>query len=86
MPEVPAPRRPLSDEERALLAFEKRWWRRAGSKEQAIVAAFGGTVTRYYTLLGEMLDDPVALEAATEAEPAVVRRLLAAREERHRLR
>ena len=31
MAEVPAPRRPLSDEELAILAFEKRWWRRAGS-------------------------------------------------------
>ncbi|HEY1177805.1 MAG TPA: DUF3263 domain-containing protein [Phytomonospora sp.] len=82
MAAVPAPRRPLSDEERAILAFEKRWWRRAGSKEQAITAEFELSVTQYYKRLGELLDEPAALEA----EPAVVRRLLAAREERHRLR
>jgi len=82
MPEIPAPRRPLSDEELAILAFEKRWWRRAGSKEQAIVAEFELSATQYYRRLGELLDEPAALEA----EPAVVRRLLAAREERHRLR
>lgn len=82
MSEIPAPRRPLSDEELAILAFEKRWWRRAGSKEQAIVAEFELSVTQYYRRLGELLDEPAALEA----EPAVVRRLLAAREERHRLR
>ncbi|GIG69709.1 DUF3263 domain-containing protein [Phytomonospora endophytica] len=82
MADVPAPRRPLGDEELAILAFEKRWWRRAGSKEQAIVAEFELSVTQYYKRLGELLDEPAALEA----EPAVVRRLLAAREERHRLR
>ena len=72
----------LSEEEREVLAFEKRWWRQPGAKEQAITDTLGMTLTRYYRVLGGLIDKPEALAA----EPALVKRLLQTRNERHRLR
>ena len=72
---APTARRPaesgLSDRERQILAFERRWWRHAGAKEQAIRDAFGFSATRYYQLLNAVLDNPAALAA----EPMLVGRL-----------
>lgn len=56
-PEPPA----LTDREERILAFERRWWRRAGSKEQAIRDELGLSATRYYQLLNRLLDNPAAL-------------------------
>lgn len=61
----------LTDRERQILAFEHRWWRHAGAKEQAIHDAFGISATRYYQLLNKLLDNPAALAA----EPMLVGRL-----------
>ncbi len=68
----------LSDRDRAILAFEKQWWRFAGAKQQAIEERFSLSPTRYYQVLNRLLDDPEALAA----EPVVVRRLQRQRQSR----
>ena len=70
----------LTDRDRAILAFEKQWWRNAGSKEQAIRERFQISATRYYQLLNALLDDPRALEH----DPVVVQRLRRLRTTRRR--
>ena len=57
-PETPA----LSEREVQVLAFESKWWKHAGSKEQAIRDTFGLSSTRYYQILNGLLDNPAALE------------------------
>jgi nanoRNase/pAp phosphatase (c-di-AMP/oligoRNAs hydrolase) len=61
----------LTDRDRAILVFEKQWWRHAGSKEQAIRDTFSVSATRYYQMLNALLDN----EAALAFEPEVVKRL-----------
>ncbi|MEN3613841.1 DUF3263 domain-containing protein [Plantactinospora sp. ZYX-F-223] len=86
VPEIPAPAPPadpaLSEREREILAFERRWWKHAGAKEQAIRDAFDLSATRYYQLLNGLLDNPAALEA----EPMLVARLRRLRAARSRNR
>lgn len=65
----PSPR--LDDQAARILAFERRWWRRPGAKEQAIRDTFGLSVTRYYQLLNRLLDEPAALIS----DPLLVTRL-----------
>ena len=69
-------------DERALeiLAFERKWWKHAGSKEQAIRDTFGLSATRYYQLLNALLDDPEALKQ----DPVLVGRLRRLRASRAR--
>jgi Protein of unknown function (DUF3263) len=61
----------LTEPERAILDFEKRWWRRPGAKEQAIRETFDLSPTRYYQQLNALLDRP----AAVAYDPALVNRL-----------
>lgn len=61
----------LDDRSRAILAFEREWWRSAGAKEAAIRERFALSSTRYYQLLNALVDTP----AAMAADPATVRRL-----------
>lgn len=61
----------LTDLEQRMLAFERRWWRRAGAKEQAIRDTFGLSATRYYQLLNRLLEEPEALAH----DPVLVSRL-----------
>lgn len=68
----------LTGAERTLLAFERRWWRGAGAKQQAIRDELGLSETRYYEQLSLLLDNPAALAA----EPALINRLRRARETR----
>lgn len=68
----------LTDGKREMLAFERQWWKRAGSKEAAIRDLFGVTATEYYRRLNLLIDQPAALEA----EPTVVVRLRRLREQR----
>ncbi|MGH8792479.1 MAG: DUF3263 domain-containing protein [Stackebrandtia sp.] len=75
-----APR--LTTRQREILAFEKRRWRDAGAKQQAMRAELGLSEVRYYHMLAELLDNPAALEA----EPALINRLRRAREARRRSR
>jgi len=75
-------RTPLTDRERAMLEFERFWWRHAGSKEQAIRETFDLSATHYYRLLNALLDQP----AAVEFDPLVVGRLRRLRASRARRR
>ncbi len=82
---VPAPRAEtpaLSEREVQILAFESKWWKHAGAKEQAIRDAFGLSSTRYYQLLNGLLDNPAALEH----DPVLVGRLRRLRSTRARTR
>ncbi|TXK34112.1 DUF3263 domain-containing protein [Nonomuraea sp. C10] len=74
--------RPLTDRELELLAFERHWWRYAGAKEQAVKETFGFSATRYYQLLGELIDRPEALAH----DPMLVKRLRRLRAARRRER
>lgn len=69
-------------DERALeiLAFERRWWRHPGAKEQAIRDRFQLSSTRYYQTLNALLDDPRALAQ----DPTLVGRLRRLRASRSR--
>lgn len=69
---------PLSDRDRALLAFEAEWGRHGGAKEEAIRAAFGMPPARYYQLLGRLIDTADALKH----DPLLVRRLRRIRDTR----
>jgi Protein of unknown function (DUF3263) len=73
---------PLADRDRAVLAFERQWWKYAGAKEEAIRREFGMSPTAYYQLLTRLIDDPAALEA----DPMLVKRLQRQRAARHRQR
>ncbi|MCO8274379.1 DUF3263 domain-containing protein [Actinoplanes sp. TRM 88003] len=86
---IPAPRSEeaastpaLGEREQQILAFEARWWKHAGSKEQAIRDTFGLGSTRYYQLLNALLDDPAALAH----DPVLVGRLRRLRSTRARTR
>jgi hypothetical protein len=69
---------PLSDRDRALLAFEAEWKRHGGAKEEAIRAEFEIPPARYYQLLGRLIDTAEALEH----DPLLVRRLRRIRDAR----
>lgn len=73
---------PLTDQQLAILDIEARHWRHAGSKEQAIRARLGISGTRYYQLLGALIDTPAALER----NPVLVNLLRRLRESRRRAR
>lgn len=72
----------LTERDRAILAFERRWWRYAGAKEQAIRERLGMSATRYYQLLNAALDKPAALAH----DPLLVKRLRRLRSARQRQR
>ncbi len=73
---------PLTEREEQILAFERQWWKYAGSKEQAVRELFDLTGTRYYQLLNALIDRPEALER----DPMLVKRLRRMRAERQRAR
>ncbi len=70
----------LSDEDRAILAFEKSWWQHPGSKDQAIRDRFGLSAVAFYQRLNQLLNT----EAALAAEPLLVKRLQRVRDARRR--
>jgi len=72
----------LDEQERQILAFERQWWKHAGSKEQAIRDLFGVSSTRYYQMLNWLLENPAALEY----DPVLVKRLRRLRATRTRAR
>ncbi|MDH2430428.1 DUF3263 domain-containing protein [Sphaerisporangium sp. TRM90804] len=82
--DLPAPHASgeLTARERELLAFERQWWRHAGAKEQAIRETFGISATRYYQLLGRLVERPEALAH----DPMTVKRLRRLRASRRRER
>src|SRR3954451_10976255 len=72
----------LSERDRAILAFERQWWKVAGAKEQAIRELFDMSATRYYQVLNALLDRPEALAA----DPMLVKRRRRLRSARQRAR
>jgi hypothetical protein len=72
----------LSEHDMRILAFERRGWRSAGVKEQAIAEVLDMSATRYYQLLNELIDRPEAFAA----DPVLVKRLQAQRARRQRMR
>lgn len=83
----PMPSRDSGDaglDERAVrvLAFEARAWQQPGLKAQAIRDEFGLSATRYYRILGELIDSPAALRH----DPMLVKRLQRMRDARAAIR
>ncbi|MBG6057186.1 hypothetical protein RCH16_000372 [Cryobacterium sp. MP_M5] len=72
----------LTERDAAVLAFERRWWRHAGAKEQAIRAQFDLSAARYYQLLAVLIDSPAALAH----DPMLVKRLHRMRDARAQAR
>jgi hypothetical protein len=72
----------LSERERAIIDFERSWWTEAGPKEVAIRTRFDFSATRYYQLLGALIDSA----DAADYDPLVVRRLRRVRDRRRRAR
>ncbi|MBU2695924.1 DUF3263 domain-containing protein [Pimelobacter sp. 30-1] len=72
----------LSDRDRAILEFERQWWKYAGAKESAVREQFDMSATRYYQVLNALIDRPEALAA----DPLLVRRLRRLRSQRQRQR
>jgi hypothetical protein len=72
----------LLDQESAVLAFERRWWKHAGAKEQAMADELGLSSTRYYQLLRDLSRRP----EAQQHDPQLVNRLLRLEEQRARAR
>lgn len=64
--------------EREILTFERRLWKNAGAKEEAIRAQFGLSAARYYQVLNATLDLPGALVF----DPMLVKRLQRLRDAR----
>ncbi len=61
----------LTERDRAILEFERSWWSEGGPKEALIVERFELSASRYYQILGELLDS----DAATPHHPLVLLRV-----------
>jgi len=61
----------LDERDQRILVFERQWWKYEGAKEQAIRELFDMNVTRYYQVLGTIIDRPEALAF----DPMLVKRL-----------
>ncbi len=72
----------LTRREHDILAFERQWWKYAGSKEEAIKELFSMSATRYYQVLNALVDRPEALAA----DPMLVKRLRRLRASRQKAR
>lgn len=51
----------LDDTEKAILDFERAWWKYAAAKDTAIRANFGLSPTGYYKVLNALIDRPEAM-------------------------
>ncbi|MFE3191102.1 DUF3263 domain-containing protein [Nocardia sp. NPDC059240] len=72
----------LSRRELDILDFERKWWKYAGAKEEAIRELFDLSATRYYQVLNAVVDKPEALAA----DPMLVKRLRRLRASRQKTR
>lgn len=72
----------LDDRDRAILDFERGWPQHVGAKEEAIRGQLGLTPTRYYQLLGRVIDSGEALAY----DPMLVKRLRRMRDGREAAR
>src|SRR6202023_1400656 len=72
----------LTRREHDILAFERQWWKFAGSKEDAIRELFSMSATLYYQVLNALVDRPEAMAA----DPMLVKRLRRLRASRQKAR
>jgi len=72
----------LTQRDRDILDFERSWWSATAPKDVQIRERFELSATRYYQVLGEMLDT----DDAMAYDPLVVRRLQRQRDRRRRAR
>jgi hypothetical protein len=72
----------LSERDRRILDFERSWWQRPGTKQEAIRDELGLSPTRYYAVLGDLTDSP----DAQAYDPLVIRRVRRLRAQRRRVR
>ncbi len=72
----------LTERDRDIIEFERTWWSEDASKESIIRERFELSTTRYYELLGELIDS----DEAYEFDPLVIRRLRRLRDRRRRAR
>ncbi len=72
----------LTERDQRILDFERAWWAEPGVKETAILERFELSASRYYQILGELLDAPEAMQY----DPLLVRRLRRMRDNRRRVR
>ena len=70
----------LSARDAEVLTFERKWWKYAGAKEDAIRELFGMSSTQYYQVLGALIDTQEALAF----DPMLVKRLRRMRAARQR--
>ncbi|HBU01102.1 hypothetical protein GM51_11740 [freshwater metagenome] len=72
----------LTERDRAILDFERSWWHETGPKETLIQERFELSASRYYEILGQLLESPEAYDY----DPLGVRRLRRLRDRRRRAR
>lgn len=72
----------LTDEQTAILDFERLQWTHPGAKETAIVERFGMLAPSYYAKVNHLIDQPEALKYA----PHLVNRLRRLRAARIKVR
>ncbi len=72
----------LDARSRAILDFEREWWKHPGTKQHAVRERFGLSPARYYQLLNRLMDDDEALAY----DPMLVKRLRRLRAARQRRR
>jgi len=72
----------LTEREQEILRFERKWWRYAGGKEQALMDMFQLSPTRYFQVLNALIDQPSALAF----DPMLVKRLRRMRHTRQQAR
>ncbi len=72
----------LTERDLAIIEFERTWWSEDSSKESIIRERFELSTTRYYELLGELIDS----DEAYAHDPLVIRRLRRLRDRRRKAR
>jgi hypothetical protein len=72
----------LTERERAMLDFEREWWRVDGRKDDQIRARFDLSPSSYYRALQALIE----MDAASEYDPLSVKRLRRQRDQRRRVR
>lgn len=70
----------LTERDRAILDFERSWWKESRPKEAVILERFELSATRYYQILAELMES----DEAYEEDPLVIRRLRRQRDRRRR--
>ena len=72
----------LTERDQAIIEFEQSWWSEDASKESIIRERFELSTTRYYELLGDLIDS----DEAYAHDPLVIRRLRRLRDRRRKAR